>query len=437
MSNVARLHEWLTTAATLAPGGTRDHLVTQAQEILLPTPAVHLDTTNEEVRAFLDNHPDLEVVTVIDENGHPSGLINRFIFAEAYSRPFSREVYGKRSCIAWMDKDPLVMDEGTAIEDLVKAAVSKGPKVLKDGFIGTREGRFVGQGTGFSLLKAMEALEAEKTRQLLESIDYASAIQRSHLRNSDRHLGDALKDYSLHWAPRDVVGGDCYFFRQTPEGLFGAIVDCTGHGVPGAFMTLITLSYLSFLVGARDGETNPGAVLTQLNRHIKEVLAQGNDVETVFPMDASGRSSDDGMDVAAFLLAPNGRSLLFSGAHLPLIITDVATGESRLVEGERMGIGYVRTPDAFVWASETVALPEDSRVMVPTDGITDQIGGPKRISMGRKRLVEWLNSVCAQSAASIGKEFLTHFEAWQGSQVRRDDATFLLFTPGSTHPVTG
>jgi serine phosphatase RsbU (regulator of sigma subunit) len=420
----------LTTSLNFNDGGeAKEHLVTRAREILLDAPSVHIDTTNEEIRLFFASHPEMEVVAVVGDDGQPSGLINRFIFAESFSRPFAREVYGKRSCIAWMDKDPLVMDEDTVIEILVKAAVAKGPKVLKDGFIGTREKRYIGQGTGFSLLKAMESLEAEKTRQLLESIDYASAIQRSHLRNSDCHLAAALEDSFLHWAPRDVVGGDCYFFRQTPEGLFGAIVDCTGHGVPGAFMSLITLSYLSFLLGTRDHEVDPGEVLSRLNRHIKEVLAQGNDGELAGRAEGDGRASDDGMDVAAFLLAPDGRSLQFAGARMPLIVMDAAAGASLVLEAERMGVGYVRTPDEYRWESQRVALPATCRVMIPTDGITDQVGGPRGISMGRKRMVEWLDGASGQSAAAIGRDFLAHFQEWQGDQVRRDDATFLVFTP--------
>ena len=402
--------------------------VTLAREILRDAQSLHLDTPNEEVRVFFSQHPDIEVVVVVDDDQRPFGLINRFIFAEAYAHPFAREVYGKRSCIAWMDKEPLVMDEDTAIETLVRAAVTKGPKVLKDGFIGTRDGRYAGHGTGFALMKAMEALEAEKTRQVLQSIDYASTIQRSHLRHSDLHLSLALNDHFLHWAPRDVVGGDCYFFRRTADGLFGIIVDCTGHGVPGAFMSLIALSFLKFHVGEGEGGHDPGQVLTLLNRHIKDVLDQNGDGRSG-DRHAGGRLSDDGLDAACFLLEPGGRALRYAGARLPLLVVDVSGGRVDAVDGDRTGIGYVGTPDDHLWQSRSLPLPAACRVLVATDGVTDQVGGPRNLSLGRRRTMAWLAGVCQQPAAAIGRDFLAHFLTWQGEQQRRDDVTFLVFTP--------
>ena len=424
MPKLDRLHDLLAGEAPSAFEEPRAGIVTRAQEIIHDRPFVHLDATNEEVRVFLARHLDLEVVAVVDEGQRPVGLINRYLFAEAYSHPFAREVFGKRSCIAWMDKEPLVVDAETGLEALVRAALAKGPKVLKDGFIGTRDGRYAGQGTGFSLMKAMEALESEKARRLMESIDYASTIQRSHLSTSDLQLAENLKDFYLHWSPRDVVGGDCYFFRRTRAGLFGAVVDCTGHGVPGAFMSLITLSFLSFQVGASDDRKDPGEVLFLLNQHIKAVLSQNHAGAQLRATEDPGRS-DDGLDAACFLLEPGGQRLVYAGARMPLII---AGAEQRVLEPERMGIGYVATPDDYRWQAQEVTLAAGSKVMITTDGITDQIGGPNGVSLGRKRLLEWLLAQEARTAEETGRGFLAFLQEWQGEEVRRDDATFLMFT---------
>lgn len=429
MAQMEQLHAMLARSLASTLEDRSVDIVNQARDILHERPVVQLDTTNEEVRVFLAGHPDLEVVAVVDEQNRPFGLINRYIFAEAYAHPFAREVYGKRSCIAWMDKAPLVLDEDTGIEAIIKAALAKGPRVLKDGFIGTREGRYVGQGTGFTLMKAMEALEAERSRQVMESIEYASTIQRSHLRASNLHLAEALKDFSLHWAPRDVVGGDCYFFRRTRAGLFGAIVDCTGHGVPGAFMSLITLSFLGFLIGDGQERIEPGQALSLLNRHIKAVLSQAQVDGTEVRGDDPMRRSDDGLDAACFLLEPDGRKLVFAGARMPMILVNSLPGECRIIDAERLGVGYVGTPDDHRWLDQEVPLPSGSRVVIPTDGITDQVGGPSGLSLGRKRLMEWLAGRGGQSAEALGQGFLAHLDEWQGEQARRDDATLLVFTP--------
>jgi len=430
MAQMEQLHAMLARSLASTLEDRSIDIVNQARDLLHERPVVQLDTTNEDVRVFLAGHPDLEVVAVVNEQNRPVGLINRFIFAEAYAHPFAREVYGKRSCIAWMDKDPMVMDEETGIEALIKAALAKGPRVLKDGFIGTRDGRYIGQGTGFALMKAMEAIENERSRQVMESIEYASTIQRSHLRTSNLHLAEALQDYALHWAPRDVVGGDCYFFRRTQAGLFGAIVDCTGHGVPGAFMSLITLSFLGFLIGDGQERVRPGQALSLLNQHIKAVLSQTQAPELDAWEVDSLRPSDDGLDAACFLLEPDGSRLVFAGARMPMFIVNADPEESRIIEAERMGVGYVGTPDDHLWQDQEVALPCGSRVVIPTDGITDQVGGPNGLSLGRRRLMEWLGGASSLSAEAIGQRFLDHLGAWQGEQVRRDDATFLVFTPG-------
>jgi len=430
MAQMEQLHAMLARSLASTLEDRSIDIVNQARDLLHERPVVQLDTTNEDVRVFLAGHPDLEVVAVVNEQNRPVGLINRFIFAEAYAHPFAREVYGKRSCIAWMDKDPMVMEEETGIEALIKAALAKGPRVLKDGFIGTRDGRYIGQGTGFALMKAMEAIENERSRQVMESIEYASTIQRSHLRTSNLHLAEALKDYALHWAPRDVVGGDCYFFRRTQAGLFGAIVDCTGHGVPGAFMSLITLSFLGFLIGDGQKRVRPGQALSLLNQHIKAVLSQTQAPELDAWEVDSLRPSDDGLDAACFLLEPDGSRLVFAGARMPMLIVNADPEESRIIEAERMGVGYVGTPDDHLWQDQEVALPCGSRVVIPTDGITDQVGGPNGLSLGRRRLMEWLGGASSLSAEAIGQRFLDHLGAWQGEQVRRDDATFLVFTPG-------
>lgn len=423
MTTIERLHDLLAVSSICDAGPTKKALITRAHQLATRVPCVESEMTNEEVRLCFAEDGRTEALAVIDDTGRPIGLINRSIFLEAYARPFARELFGRKSCIAWMDKDALVVDADLPIETLVKLAVAKGAKVLKDGFITTRDGLYAGLGTGFALMEAMEALEAEKSRQILQSIEYASTIQRSHLRSSLEDLGSGLKDHALAWQPRDVVGGDCYFFRRLPQGLFGALVDCTGHGVPGAFMTLIALSFLEQHVARGGGESDPGAVLGGLNRYIKQVLSQGRDAHA-----AGGTRSDDGMDALCFLLPPEGGSLQYASARLSLMVAPGNGGEPVTLDGERMGIGYVDTPDQATWSTQRIEVPAQSRILLFTDGVTDQLGGPKGIALGRKRLGAWFEQVTPRSSREIGDAFLSFFADWQGEQARRDDVTLLAFT---------
>jgi hypothetical protein len=189
-------------------------------------------------------HRDLACLPVT-EQGKPIGLINRSIFLSQMSKPYHRELYNRKSCIAFMDKEPLIVDAAMSIDALTFRTVEYGEKALADGFIIARDGQYIGQGQGLQLMRVVADMQAERNRQIMHSIDYASTIQRAMLRASRESLGATLPDAALVWEPRDVVGGDFYHFAAFEDGWFAALADCTGHGVPGAFMTLIASSLLT------------------------------------------------------------------------------------------------------------------------------------------------------------------------------------------------
>lgn len=426
MANIEDLYSAIANATSDTADEIRRHttLKLRAGQLANAAPGVSPEFSNAQLHAFLLAHPDVETVA-ITRDARPVGLINRHVFMEQYGRPFSRELYGKESCLSFADTAPLVIPTDTPIELIVRHAVEPHSRVMKDGFICTQDGRYVGLGSGMSLLQAMSDIEAEKTRQLLSSIDYASAIQQSNLRGSDDALRRSLPESQLTWLPRDVVGGDCYFFRSTKDGLFGAIIDCTGHGVPGAFMTLITLSYLENQISTGDEEPDPAAILTGLNQHIKKVLGQSSQNEKG-PSNAD-KKSDDGLDAFMFVLTERGRALHYAGARLEMTVALQEEEDLRFFEGDRMGVGYSDTPDDFVFASHRVHLDAGYRAFITTDGIIDQIGGPKNIAHGRKRLYQLLAEKRALKPRDFGPLLLDKFAQWQGKQIRRDDVCFFSF----------
>ncbi|MDF1484855.1 SpoIIE family protein phosphatase [Ramlibacter sp. H39-3-26] len=420
MSQIDLLYNSLAAGAADQQAG-HAHLLTRAEQLCVAQESITPEHSNEQVHTLFARNEALETVAV-NESGVPIGLINRHQFMEQYARPFGRDVFGRKSCIAFMDKSPVVVDAATPIETLVKVAVEAGARVLRDGFIATSNGRYVGMGTGYALMKAMSDIETEKTRQLLASIAYASLIQRSHLAESDRDLRGALPDHGLVWEPRDVVGGDAYFFRETPQGLLGCLFDCTGHGVPGAFMTLIVLSFLEQFTAAHT-QAQPGEVLTQMNIYLKRVLQQRADGAT-----ADHKDANDGLDAAIFLLSPDRGSMRFASAKLSLFIARPGDDAIQVAEGDKAGIGYSDTADDQVWATHALQLAPGSMVMVCTDGVIDQIGGAKQIAHGKRRLVQFMAEHRAHGAAALCQAFTSAFSEWQGEQRRRDDVSLLAFT---------
>lgn len=424
MANIEDLYSSIANSAIGKDGAAHTGLAVHAGHLVIEVPCIPPDCNNAQLQDFFLANPDFETVAVANE-GVPVGLVNRNVFMEQYGRPFSRELYGKKACLTFADTAPLVTPADTPIEVLVRHAVQPGSRVMKDGFICTRNEKYAGLGTGMSLLQAMTDIEAEKTRQLLSSIDYASAIQQSSLRHSQQELHACLPDAELTWLPRDVVGGDCYFFRATKNGIFGAIIDCTGHGVPGAFMTLITLSYLENHVSSGDSEPDPSEVLSGLNRYIKKILGQNKHEK--MPGGLEGKS-DDGLDAFAFALTGQGREMHYAGARLEMAMAMPGEAQLRFLEGDKMGIGYSDTPDDFMFGSARMHLPSGYRAVITTDGIIDQIGGPKKIAHGRKRLYQLVSEQRDLSPRQLSARILANFANWQGEQRRRDDVCLFAFT---------
>ncbi|KFE52924.1 SpoIIE family protein phosphatase [Pseudomonas syringae] len=378
-------------------------------------PTIDSDGTNSQVMDIFTAQRSMVCLAVV-EGERPIGLINRNIFMSQMSKPFHRELYDRKSCIAFMDKDPLVVDAGMSIEALTFKTVEFGEKALADGFIVTREGAFIGLGSGLELMGVVADMQAEKNRQTMQSIEYASVIQRAMLRASRETLTATLPDAVLLWEPRDVVGGDFYHFATHEDGWFGAVADCTGHGVPGAFMTLIASSSLTQAL-AQIGPRDPAALLSAVNRSVKSLLGQVKGVDET-------PESDDGLDAAFFWYDIARAELVYAGARVALHVLQPDDQQFASLSGQRMGVGYVDSDEDYEWTQSTLVLQSGSLLFITTDGLTDQIGGPRNIAFGKRRACELILEHRHQPVGQICEALQGSLADWQGQQPRRDDLTF-------------
>lgn len=376
------------------------------------------DDTNEQVMEVFNRHRDLVSLPVV-EGRQPIGLINRSIFLSQMSKQFRMELYGRKSCIAFMDKEPLIVDSALDIEALTFKTVEYGEKALSDGFIITRDGAFAGTGNGLQLMRVVADMQASRNRQIMHSIEYASVIQQSTLRSSLDALARACPQAHLVWEPRDIVGGDFYQFSTGSDGWFATVADCTGHGVPGAFMTLIASTSLNQAI-EHHGPRDPAKLLGHVNRSIKQMLGQVNGQDGT-------PGSDDGMDAACFWFEPANGRLTFAGARLSMFLLRPGADTVEVLEGQRKGVGYVDSEIDFAWCNQEVSLPGDTLVFVSTDGLIDQIGGPRGIALGKRRVRESLVENREKSPSEINLALLETLRAWQGEHHRRDDLTFFCF----------
>ena len=278
------------------------------------------------------------------------------------------------------------------------------------------------EGSLVDLTERYEREKAERKRgiseainqKLMESLRYAEMIQRSLLPGLDV-FKTYLPDSFVMWSPRDIVGGDIIFaYFPAGKGIVGAVVDCTGHGVPGAFMSMIASSGLRKIISG-EGCNDPSKILKKLNSFVKTSLQQ----------DTEQAKSDDGMDVSLCFMNPKEQTLTFSGAKLPLIY--IHNDKLTVIKGDKQSIGYRRSDLNFDFTNHTIRLQEGMSFYMYSDGITDQLGGEKRRMFGSKRFKNLLKDNYKENFDRQREIITEAFQAHKGDEERQDDVTVVGF----------
>ncbi len=275
------------------------------------------------------------------------------------------------------------------------------------------------------LEQAHARLEAAN-RLVLESIGYARRIQSSVLPERTALAGTGL-EIAVLWEPLHQVGGD-YFWLEDLDGLGLVLVaDCTGHGVPGAFLTLIVATALDRILHERRLR-DPAAILEALDTMVRSQLRQ----------DGRGAESDDGLDCGLCIWDPARREIRFAGAGLAL--TAVTDGVATRIRGAKRGLGYPQRPGTR-FAVEDVTLPvaPGSTFYLMTDGISDQMGapgdgGPMRRLLGHRGVAAILEAHRDRPLAEQVAALEAALVAYRGGEARRDDMTLVAFRPRPEAP---
>lgn len=261
--------------------------------------------------------------------------------------------------------------------------------------------------------QALEAANLDMQRahqQINDSIDYASLIQRAIL--PDQQLRQCLgPQHFVLWHPRDVVGGDFYLFRAAGEQHLIGVVDCAGHGVPGALMTMLARSALEHAIN-QHGMASPAALLSQTDDTMRDMLQQCQ-----LP-----RAIATNMDAGLVLVDRQTRCLRYAGAKINLYWSDGETlGECK---GHRRAIGDRRRGN---YADSEIALQAGVTYYLTTDGFLDQAGGEMGYGFGNTRfarlLCEHARLPMAEQAAALDQAL----RDYQGDYPQRDDITLLSF----------
>jgi len=253
-------------------------------------------------------------------------------------------------------------------------------------------------------------------QNISSSINYASRIQKSILPAPD-DLARRFDDHFVIWEPRDVVGGDVYWCHSWGVGELVLLGDCTGHGVPGAFMTLISTGALERAMA----EVEPGdvsALVQRMHQLVRRSLGQ----------DGQNGSANDGLELGVCYVEPDQRRLTFVGARFDLFV--VTDGAVEHVRSGKKGIGYPEVPTDQTFEATVVEAAPGARFYMTTDGAIDQINADERRRFGRKRFMDLLKSVQHIPMSSQGSEILTTIQDYQGAAPRLDDIAVVGFNIG-------
>jgi serine phosphatase RsbU (regulator of sigma subunit) len=252
-------------------------------------------------------------------------------------------------------------------------------------------------------------IEAQK-QEITSSIEYASRIQRAMLPEND-HFRNSFSDYFIIFKPRDIVSGDFYWIVENEGYVFFTVADCTGHGVPGAFMSTLGISSLDEIITNKIN-LRANVVLNLLREKIKTSLHQ-----TGKPGEAT-----DGMDMAFCILNKNLKKMEFSGAYNSLLIFH--EGKPYEYHADRMPIGiYYGEKDSFT--NYEIEVQKGDVVYIFTDGFADQFGGPKGTRYMKYNLKKLLSEIYDKPMDEQHAILEKEFEDWKGSADQIDDVTIL------------
>lgn len=265
------------------------------------------------------------------------------------------------------------------------------------------------------MVSSIEFLYGEQkfyNKKIIDSINYASLIQNSILPH--KSIIDAnLRDNFIIWKPKDRVGGDIYQFEEFEDGFFIAVIDCTGHGIAGAFMTMVTKASLNSILD--DYYKNPAKILKELNKKIKILLNQ----------DRGDTLSDAGLDAGVLFYSKIRKEVIFAGAQISLIYSE--NGDIKSIRGDRESLGYKKSNLNFEFKNHKLNLDKDSSIYLTTDGLIDQNGGERGFPFGKRKLKNIISKFHKEDFIAQKESILRELNEYRKNQEQNDDITMIGF----------
>ena len=252
-----------------------------------------------------------------------------------------------------------------------------------------------------SIIEQQKLLVEEKSKEVIDSINYAKRIQYTLLAH-DAFLASHLDDQFVFFQPKDIVSGDFYWASAQDDRFFLAVCDSTGHGVPGAFMSLLNISFLNEAIAERK-MTDCGEILGFVRDKLIAAISQDG--------------GQDGMDAVLLSIDKRNRKVQYAGANNSPVV--VSNGQIIDCEGDKMPVGMGERLHPFT--THELQLKPGDVLYVGTDGFSDQFGGEKGKKYKRGNLLQFLVEISSRPAAEQKAALQQEFTSWKGSLEQVDD----------------
>lgn len=238
------------------------------------------------------------------------------------------------------------------------------------------------------------------------NINYARNIQGGLLPGKEK-ITNIFPEHFVFYKPKDVVGGDFYYFEEINNTKIAVVADCVGHGVPGALLTMLGSNLLTDAT-INQRLIDPAAILQHVNKGLKSIFNKSNDVDY----------NHDGIDMAICCLDKTSNVLSFAGAHRPLILA--TENGTELIKGDSWSVGN-GSPQDCQYTTHKIELQPGNMAYMFSDGYTDQFGGEKNKKFSVKKLTELISTISRKSIQNQHQILEEAINLWIGRSLQIDD----------------